>query len=192
MKKSVENMPIYAVVIRQSAALELYWVWINPRSLSMPTRPALLNSASTTISRQQNAAIDTKVSLQLPRTTIVRILITKTVADAALTDAIHAEVLAQVARRKHPDRHAHEWNIATSLGNEAWAAMEGIRTRTGARVSEVMRAILVVALNAGIDRFEHEFATALAARKAASDRGRQDLTRRVAKANLKVSGGVVA
>ena len=158
----------------------------------MPTRPALLNSASTTISSEQNAAIDTKVSLQLPRTTIVRILITETVADAALADAIHAEVLANVARRKHPDRHAHEWNIATSLGNEAWAALEVIRTRTCARVSEVMRAILVVALNAGIDRFEREFAAELAARKAASERGRQDLARRVARAGLSMSGEVAA
>lgn len=158
----------------------------------MPTRPALLNSASTTISSEQNAAVETKVSLQLPRAAIVRILITEAVADATLADAIHAEVLAHVGRRSRPDRHAHEWNIATSLGNEAWAAMEVIRTRTGARVSEIMRAILVVALNVGIDRFEHEFATALAARKAASERGRQDLTRRVARANLNVSGGVAA
>ena len=158
----------------------------------MPTRPALLNSASTTISSEQNAAIDAKVSLQLPRSTIVRILITETVADDALADAIHAEALAHVARRKQPDRLAHEWTISTSIGNEAWTAMEVIRTRTGARVSEVMRAILVVALNAGIDRFEHEFATALAARKAASERGRQDLARRAARANLDVSRRVVA
>ena len=158
----------------------------------MPTRRALLNSASTTISSEQNAAIDTKVSLQLPRTTIVRILITETVADAALADAIHAEALAHVARRKQPDRLAHEWTISTAIGNEAWAGMEAIRAQTGARVSEVTRAILVVALNAGIDRFEHEFAAALAARKAASGRGRQDLARRVARAGLSMSGEVAA
>lgn len=158
----------------------------------MPTRPALLNSASTTISSEQNAAIDTKVSLQLPRTTIVRILITETVADAALADTIHAEALAHVARRKQPDRLAHEWTISTAIGSEAWAAMEAIRAQTGARVSEVTRAILVVALNAGIDRFEHEFAAALAARKAASERGRQDLARRVARAGLSMSGEVAA
>ena len=158
----------------------------------MPTRPALLNSASTSISAEQNAAIDVKVSLQLPRATIVRILITKTVADVTLADAIHAEALANVARRKQPDRYAHEWTIATSVGNEAWEAMQAIRARTGARVSEVTRAILVVALNTGLDRFESEFAAMLAARKAASERGRQDLTRRVARANLNVSGGVAA
>ena len=158
----------------------------------MPTRPALLNSASTTISSEQNAAVETKVSLQLPRAAIVRILITEAVADATLADAIHAEVLAHVGRRSRPDRHAHAWSIATSVGNEAWEAMQAIRARTGARVSEVMRAILVVALNAGIGRFEHEFAAALAARNAASERGRQDLARRVAKAGLSTSGEVAA
>jgi hypothetical protein len=158
----------------------------------MPTRPALLNRTSTTISATQSAAIDVKVSLQLPRATIVRILITETVADATLADVIHAEVLAHVARRKHPDRLAHEWPIATSIGNEAWAAMEAIRARTGARVSEATRAILVVALEAGIDRFQTEFAAEMAVRQAASERGRQDLIRRVARVNLNVSGGVAA
>jgi hypothetical protein len=191
-KKSAENAPIYAVVIRQLAALEFYWVWTNTPSPPMPIRPALLNSTSTTISAEQNAAIDVKVSLQLPRSTIVRILITETVADVALADAIHAEVSAHVARRKQPDRLAHEWTISTSIGNEAWAAMEAIRSRTDARISEVMRAILVVALNAGIDRFEHEFATALAAREAASERGRQDFARRLARAGLSMSGEVAA
>ncbi|MBO7752336.1 hypothetical protein [Burkholderia pseudomallei] len=158
----------------------------------MPTRPALLNSASTTISSEQNAAIDVKVSLQLPRAAIVRILIAETVADATLADAIHAQALAYVARRKQPDRSAHEWTISTVIGDEAWKALETIRAQAGARISEVMRAILAVALNAGIDRFEHEFARALAARKAASERGRQDLARRAAKANLDVSRRVVA
>ncbi|MBR8007425.1 hypothetical protein [Burkholderia vietnamiensis] len=158
----------------------------------MPIRPALLNSASTTISGEQYAAIDVKVSLQLPRSTIIRILITETVADAALADAIHAEALGQVARRRQPDRLAHEWTISTAIGNEAWAAMEAIRARTGARVSEVTRAVLVVALNAGINRFEHEFAAELAAREAASVRGRQDLARRIARACLSTFGEVAA
>lgn len=158
----------------------------------MPTRPALLNSTSTAISAEQNAAIDVKVSPQLPRATVVRILITETVGDVTLADAIHAEALAHVARRKRPDRHAHEWSISTSVRNEAWEAMQAIRARTGARVSEVTRAILVVALNTGLDRFEREFATALAAREAASERGRQDLARRVARANWNTSGQAAA